>query len=132
MKHFLLASLLSLAAVFAAPQAQAYCNNCGHVTNIEAYSGHRSGTGGAVAGAVVGGLIGNQIGAGKGKTLATVAGVVGGAYAGKNIAQKSDKTRYRVTVRLDDGHSETVTQSNVGNLRVGSAVAIKNGKAVRI
>jgi hypothetical protein len=36
MKNFLLASLLSLAALFAAPQAQA-CNNCGRITDIEAY-----------------------------------------------------------------------------------------------
>ena len=132
MKTFLMASLLSLAALFAAPQAQAYCNNCGRVTNIEAYTGHRSGTGGAVAGAVVGGLVGNQVGGGDGKKLATVAGAVGGAYAGKRIAENSEKTRYRVTVRLDDGHLETVTQSGVGDLHVGSSVRIKNGKAVRI
>ena len=33
----------------------------------------------AVAGGVVGGLLGHQVGGGKGKTLATVAGVAGGA-----------------------------------------------------
>ena len=132
MKTFLMASLLSLAALFAAPQAQAYCNNCGRVTNIESYTGHRSGTGGAVAGAVVGGLLGNQVGGGDGKKLATVAGAVGGAYAGKHIAERSEKTRYRVTVRLDDGHSETVTQSSVRDLHVGSSVRISNGRAVRI
>jgi outer membrane lipoprotein SlyB len=130
MKNFLMASLLSLAALFAAPQAQAYCDNCGRITHIEAYTGHRSGTGGAVAGAVVGGLLGNQIGGGDGKKVATVAGAVGGAYAGKHIAENSEKTKYRVTVRMEDGHSETVTQSSVGNLRVGSSVRIKNGKAV--
>lgn len=130
MKNALMAVVLSLAAMFAAPQAQAYCNNCGRITHIETYSGHRSGTGGAIAGAVVGGLIGNQIGGGDGKKVATVAGAVGGAYAGKRIAEHSDKTRYRVTVRMEDGHSETVTQSSIGGLREGSSVRIKNGKAV--
>jgi outer membrane lipoprotein SlyB len=83
-----------------------------------------------VAGAVIGGLLGNQVGGGTGKKVATVAGAVGGAYAGKNIARKSEKTRYRVTVRMDDGHTETVTQSSIGNLREGSSVRIKNGRAV--
>lgn len=130
MKNVLMASLLSLAAMFAAPQAQAYCDNCGRITHIEAYTGHRSTTGGAITGAVVGGLLGNQVGGGDGKKLATVAGAVGGAYAGKNIAERSEKTRYRVSVRMEDGHTETVTQSSVGNLRVGSSVRIKNGRAV--
>ena len=40
-------------------------------------------------GAVVGGLIGNQVGGGKGKTAATIAGVVGGAYFGNEIAKKN-------------------------------------------
>ena len=42
---------------------------------------------GTAIGAVVGGVLGNQIGGGKGKTLATVAGAVGGGYAGKKIEQ---------------------------------------------
>lgn len=40
---------------------------------------------GAVIGAVVGGLVGNQVGDGNGRRLATVAGAVGGGYAGRNI-----------------------------------------------
>lgn len=42
---------------------------------------------GTAIGAVVGGLLGNQVGGGKGKTLATVAGAVGGGYAGKRIEE---------------------------------------------
>lgn len=42
---------------------------------------------GTAIGAVVGGVLGNQVGGGKGKTLATVAGAVGGGYAGKKIEQ---------------------------------------------
>ena len=42
---------------------------------------------GMAIGAVAGGLLGNQVGSGKGRTLATVAGAVGGGYAGKRIEE---------------------------------------------
>jgi uncharacterized protein YcfJ len=40
-------------------------------------------------GAVVGGLVGSQIGGGNGKTLATIAGAVGGGYLGNEIAKRN-------------------------------------------
>lgn len=42
-------------------------------------------------GAVVGGLLGNQVGDGRGRTLATIAGAVGGAYAGNEIAKRNQQ-----------------------------------------
>lgn len=39
-------------------------------------------------GAVVGGLLGHQVGGGNGKTLATIAGAVGGGYVGNEIAKR--------------------------------------------
>ena len=42
---------------------------------------------GTAIGAVAGGLLGHMVGGGKGKTLATVAGAVGGGYAGNKIEQ---------------------------------------------
>ena len=36
-------------------------------------------------GAVIGGLIGNQVGGGRGKALATVAGVIGGGFLGNAV-----------------------------------------------
>lgn len=42
---------------------------------------------GTAIGAVLGGVLGHQVGGGKGKTLATVAGAVGGGYAGKKIEE---------------------------------------------
>ena len=131
MKSFLLACVMTLIASLPGVAA-ADCFDCGRITRIEAYTGHRSGTGGAIAGAVVGGLIGNQVGKGDGKTGATVAGAAGGAYAGKKIAENSEKTRYRVTVRMQDGRIERVDQASVKNLKVGSSVRIRNGKAVRL
>ena len=130
MKKFMTTLLLALAAIAAPMAASADCSNCGRITGIEAFEGHRNTTGGAVAGAVVGGLLGNQVGGGDGKKIATVAGAVGGAYAGKTIAENSERTKYRVTVRMDEGYSKTVTQNSVKGLRVGSAVRVRNGKAV--
>jgi len=43
---------------------------------------------GTLIGGVVGGLIGSQIGHGTGRTVATVAGVAGGAYVGNQIEQR--------------------------------------------
>jgi uncharacterized protein YcfJ len=55
---------------------------------------------GAVVGAVVGGLIGNQVGDGNGRTLATVAGAVGGGFAGREIDRRhTGGQRYTATER---------------------------------
>jgi uncharacterized protein YcfJ len=43
---------------------------------------------GAIAGVVVGGLLGNQVGGGNGKKLATLAGAIGGGYAGREIDRR--------------------------------------------
>jgi hypothetical protein len=40
-------------------------------------------------GAVVGGLLGSQVGGGNGRTLATIAGAVGGGYLGNEVAKRS-------------------------------------------
>jgi outer membrane lipoprotein SlyB len=40
-------------------------------------------------GAVVGGLVGSQVGGGNGKTLATIAGAVGGGYLGNEVAKRN-------------------------------------------
>jgi len=43
---------------------------------------------GMVAGALIGGLVGNQVGGGDGRKIATVAGLVGGGYAGRQIDRR--------------------------------------------
>lgn len=40
-------------------------------------------------GAVVGGLLGSQVGGGNGKTLAAIAGAVGGGYIGNEVAKRN-------------------------------------------
>jgi uncharacterized protein YcfJ len=42
-------------------------------------------------GALIGGVLGNQIGSGDGKTLATIAGAIGGGYVGNEVAKKNQQ-----------------------------------------
>ncbi|MGO4220426.1 glycine zipper 2TM domain-containing protein [Lysobacter sp. TAF61] len=57
---------------------------------------------GTAIGAVAGGLLGNQIGGGSGKTIATVAGAAGGAYAGRKIQENNQNKTETVTERRCD------------------------------
>ena len=40
-------------------------------------------------GALIGGILGSQVGGGNGKTLATIAGAVGGGYVGNEVAKRN-------------------------------------------
>ncbi len=85
---------------------------------------------GTIAGAVLGGIVGNQVGAGRGNTAATVAGAAGGAYVGHEIDKRQQSQAadlYRVSVRMENGSYQTLTQNAVGDLRVGDRVQIDNG-----
>jgi len=129
MKRIMGFILLSMSALSLSSAALASaCQNCGRITRIEVIDSHRSATGGAVIGAIVGGAVGNQVGNGDGRKLATVAGAVGGAYAGREIAENSEKTRYRITVLMQDGRVVNRTQDQVGRMHVGSEVRVKNGR----
>ncbi|QDD91536.1 glycine zipper 2TM domain-containing protein [Pseudomonas oryzihabitans] len=64
---------------------------------------------GTAVGAVIGGLLGNQVGNGSGKTLATIAGAVGGGYAGnKGQEYLQDHDTYTTT----QTRCSTVTDSS--------------------
>ncbi|HEX5960822.1 MAG TPA: glycine zipper 2TM domain-containing protein [Rhodanobacteraceae bacterium] len=73
--------------------------------------------GGAVVGGLVGALAGSQIGGGKGKTLATVAGAAGGAYAGHEI-QKSHQEK-NATHMETQNVCNTVTDKTTSTKTVG-------------
>ncbi|SFS12083.1 Uncharacterized conserved protein YcfJ, contains glycine zipper 2TM domain [Dyella sp. OK004] len=64
---------------------------------------------GMAIGAVAGGLLGNQIGGGKGRTLATVAGAVGGGYAGKRIEESRQQNQ---VTQSTERRCETVNNSS--------------------
>jgi outer membrane lipoprotein SlyB len=88
---------------------------------------------GTVVGGVVGGVVGSQVGEGTGKTAATVLGAAAGAYAGHELEkrQQQNSPNYRIRVRMDDGSTQTVTQTTNPNIRVGDRVRIDNGVALR-
>jgi outer membrane lipoprotein SlyB len=83
---------------------------------------------GTLAGAAVGGLIGRQVGGGTGRTVATVAGAAGGAYAGHEMEKRRNAGEiYKVTIRMDDGTTQSFAQENVPQVSAGDRVRITNG-----
>lgn len=110
--------------------APAPCADCGVIESIRTVqvAGNTSGLG-AAAGGVTGAVLGNQIGRGNGRTIATIAGAAGGAYAGNAIEKNMNKrTAYRVTLRMDDGSQRSLTQSEAPAYPVGERVRIANGR----
>lgn len=102
------------------------CDNCGTVISITtvAVKGTSTGAGGAI-GAVVGGLLGNQVGGGKGKDVATIVGLVGGAVAGNEIEkQKNAVSYFDFLVKMEQGGERTMRLVNTQGIGVGSAVKI--------
>lgn len=116
-------------------RAPVYQSAYGVVESIQLVQqgGNSSGVGGAVVGGVVGGVVGNQIGGGTGRTLATAAGVVGGALVGSQIQRnhQAPNNVYQVGIRLDNGAMQTMTLDNIGDLRVGNRVRIENNQLYR-
>jgi len=108
------------------------CSSCGVVTDISPVTQAVKPSGlGAVAGAVVGGVLGHQVGGGSGKKVATVAGAVGGAYAGNVIEGKTRaSTSYSVRVRFEDGRRDSFNYAQAPNLDIGTRVRVRNGELV--
>jgi outer membrane lipoprotein SlyB len=87
---------------------------------------------GAVAGGVVGGLLGNQVGGGTGRTIATVAGVAGGALAGNEVEKRyKTERRYDVAVRMDDGTTRHFTYEEAPGYEPGDKVKVVDGRLTR-
>ncbi len=118
----------------------AVCADCGTVQSVTAVErqGQVNGVAvgnttigiGTVAGGVLGGLLGNQVGNGNGKTVATVLGAAGGAYAGNAVEKNMKKvTVYDVRVRMDDGSMRNMDISTA--VPVGSKVIVE-GKNLRL
>ena len=117
----------TMAPATAAPAQNRTCATCGTLESIRyvEQKGQASG-GGAVVGGVLGGVVGHQFGSGRGNTVATIAGV--GALAGNEVEKNVKKTSYyTLTVLLDNGKRQTVSQSAKPNFREGDRVRIVDG-----
>jgi len=63
-----------------------------------------------------------------GKTLATVAGAVGGGYAGNEIEKRTRKTvAYEVDVRMENGERKSFAYETQPTWRAGDPVRVVNG-----
>lgn len=114
------------------PAARAICGNCGTVVSIQVVEEKGEGSGlGAIAGGVVGGVLGHQVGGGRGRDLATVAGVAGGALAGHEIEKRTKSSRhYDVNVRMEDGSSRHFTYESAPAFQPGDPVKVIDGRLV--
>lgn len=110
-------------------QAPAICYECGRVEAVNAVQTQAAPSGlGMIAGGVVGGLLGNQVGGGNGKKVATVAGAVGGGYAGHEIERRTrTATTYEVRVRMEDGTVRTFPYNNQPHWNSGDRIRVVDG-----
>ncbi len=112
--------------------SNASCYDCGTVQSIENVGRTPNATG-----AVLGGLVGaaatreiakDHTNSSAQANRAAVAGAVAGAVVG-NAIQNRAGTGYNIVVRTDDGRILTTSQDDLGAIRIGSYVEVRNGRA---
>jgi outer membrane lipoprotein SlyB len=110
----------------AASQQPPPCSDCGVVASVTPVREEgQAGWAGTLGGAAAGGLAGNQFGKGKGNIAMTALGVVGGAFAGREVEkQVTANTVYQVAVNMDAGGVRAVTVANGQNLAPGMHVHV--------
>ena len=88
---------------------------------------------GVVAGGVAGAVLGHQVGSGRGNKIATLLGAVGGAIAGNQVEKQArGEKRWDVTVRLDDGTTQTLSSSSEPFWHAGDRVRLHEGKLLPV
>jgi outer membrane lipoprotein SlyB len=113
--------------------AKAVCADCGKVTAItQAEKAGDSGPLGVIAGGAAGALLGHQVGGGTGKDLATIAGALGGAYAGKKIeGMVKTQTVWTVSVQYANGQKTNFEFQQDPGMKVGDVVKNSGATIVR-
>ncbi len=113
--------------------AKALCADCAKVLAVSVTE--KQGEGGAlgiIAGGATGALLGRQVGGGSGKDLATIAGAVGGAYAGKKIEEKMKTHKvWSVSVQYADGRKGSFDFEQDPGLKAGDPVKNSGNTIVR-
>lgn len=105
-------------------RSAASCLDCGRITavNVSQKRGDSNALG-VVAGGAAGALLGHQVGGGRGKDLATIAGAIGGAYAGKKIQEKTGSTKiWTVEVQYDNGQRGSFNYDADPGVKAGDRV----------
>ncbi len=142
---FISAPMIALALFSAGCESLGNLGSGGSQVQTQPIASHVNGTGtiqaievvpraqglglGTLAGAAIGGVLGHQVGGGTGKTVSTVAGAAGGAYVGHEIEKRrrSDNQIYKVTIRMDDGTTQSFAQEAEPTIKQGDRVTITNG-----
>lgn len=114
------------------PSPTAQCVDCGKVVDVAVVE--KKGEGGAlglIGGGVAGALLGSQVGAGRGNTLATIAGAAGGAYAGKKVEEHVNTSNvWSVRVRFSNGHEQAYEFDHDPQFVAGDPVRKSGGTIV--
>lgn len=112
------------------PPPPAVCRDCGRIESIQTIAKEGDGSGvGAVAGGALGGVLGHQVGNGNGRTLATIAGAIGGAFLGNHVEKQRKQTvSYKTVVRYDDGTSGVFNSATDQGFREGERVRVVDGE----
>jgi len=118
----------------AAAKPATNCTTCGTIESIRYVEEKGKGSGaGAVVGGVAGGVIGHQFGSGRGNTVSTIAGAGVGALAGNAVEKDvKKKSYYVVTVRLDNGNKQSVSQTAKPAMKEGDRVKIVDGNRLAL
>lgn len=131
---FAMAATLGTGGIAGAQQHKdSKCADCGRVEQVrtvEKTSGMKYAA--PIAGAVVGGVIGNQFGGGSGRTALTIAGALGGAFAGHKVEETHRDKAYEVIVAMDDGTKRSVHYEAQPPLRAGDRVKLRDGQLVLV
>lgn len=132
--HWLTAALAALALAACATSQPVFVGTGTVVSISESREANQaSQVVGAVGGALLGGWLGSNIGGGTGQTIATGAGAVGGAMAGRAVANNTAaESAWRVTVRFEDGIDRTITTSQRPNFRPGDRVRVSGDQITRL
>lgn len=108
--------------VYSGTSGGGYTTMMGNVSSIEVVDQAQRPGLGAVLGAVVGAAVGNQVGSGTGRAAATVGGAAAGGVIGHQIQKRNAADVFRVTVRFDNGTTQTFNYDRIDDLRVGDRV----------
>jgi len=117
----------------AAAASEPACPECGRVmaVSVTQKAGDYSATG-VLAGGAIGAVLGNQVGGGLGKDLATIAGAVGGAYAGRVIEEKmKTHTVWNITVHYANDSKANFEFTADPGFQVGDRVKNSGNTIVR-
>jgi outer membrane lipoprotein SlyB len=107
------------------------CIECGRVIGVRMVEKEgKSNAVGLLAGGAAGALLGNQVGGGSGKTIATIAGAAGGAYAGKKIQEKATASKvWVVDMEYDTGKRQSFEFASDPGMKAGDRVR-NNGQTI--